>query len=274
MDKITINLPGMDDFFTKEAYKVLRTNLQFCGQDVHAIAITSCIENEGKTVVSMQIAKSFSELGKRVLVVDADMRKSVMAGRNTDVRNCSGLSEVLTGLKPLNECVYATQFDNLHILFAGKYPPNPVELLNGKYFAALMEALRKAYDYIIIDTPPLGRVIDAAVIATKCDGTVLVLGDGRVHSKQAQEVLAQLRKSECRVLGAVRNKTRKKREGYYYRSRRYGYYGKSRYGYGAYGYGYGQQPSHHKHKKGKNKQEEAAEAVSAEDSNSSDSTKS
>ena len=236
MDKIKINLPGMDDFFTKEAYKVLRTNLQFCGQDVRAIAITSCVENEGKTVVSMQIAKSFSELGKRTLIVDADMRKSVMAGRNTDVRGYSGLSEVLTGMKPLNECVYETQFENLQILFAGKYPPNPVELLSGKYFSNLMEELRKAYDYIIIDTPPLGRVIDAAVISTNCDGTVLVLGDGRVHSKQAQEVLAQLKKSECRVLGAVRNKTRKRREGYY-RDRRYGYYGKQ------YGYGYGQQPS-------------------------------
>lgn len=245
MDKVKIDLPGMNDFFTKEAYKVLRTNLQFCGQDVRAIAITSCIENEGKTVVSMQIAKSFSELGKRVLVVDADMRKSVMAERNTDVQNYSGLSEVLTGLKPLYECIFSTQFENLHILFAGKYPPNPVELLDSKYFLVLMEALRKAYDYVIIDTPPLGRVIDAAVISTKCDGTVLVLGDGRVHSKQAQEVLAQLRKSECKVLGVVRNKTRKRREGYYYRSR-YGYYGKS-----GYGYGYGQQSSRHNHKKEK-----------------------
>lgn len=255
----------MDDFFTKEAYKVLRTNLQFCGQDVRAIAITSCIENEGKTVVSMQIAKSFSELGKRTLIVDADMRKSVMAGRNTDVRNYAGLSEVLTGMKQLEQCLYATQFDNLHILFAGKYPPNPVELLSGKYFSALMSVLRKVYDYIIVDTPPLGRVIDAAVIATHCDGTVLVLGDGRVHSKMAQEVLTQLKKSECRVLGAIRNKTHKKRDGYYYRSRHYGYYGKHGYGKGyGYGYGYGQQHSHHWHKKGKDEQTAKPEMESVE----------
>lgn len=229
MESIKINLPGMDDFFTKEAFKVLRTNLQFCGQDIRVIAVTSCVENEGKTVISMHIAKSFSELGKRTLVIDADLRKSVMAGRNTDVKAYCGLSEVLTGLKPLTECIFATQYDNFHILLSGKYPPNPVELLNGKYFSSLLSALRKAYDYVIIDTPPLGRVIDAAVISTKCDGTVLVIGDGRVHIRQAQEVLAQLKKSECRVLGAIRNKTHRQRRDYYYHSKRYSY--------GGYGYG-------------------------------------
>lgn len=245
MEKLNIDLPGMDDFLTKEAFKVLRTNLQFCGQDVHVIAFTSCIENEGKTVVSMQIAKSFSELGKRTLIIDADLRKSVMAGRNTDVREHSGLSEVLTGIKPLTDCIFATQFENLHILLSGKYPPNPVELLNDKYFASLLTALRKAYDYIIIDTPPLGRVIDAAVISTKCDGSVLVIGDGRVHIRQAQEVLDQLRKSECRVLGAVHNKTQRQRRGYYYGGKRYGYHS---YGYQ---YGYGQQSKNHGKKKAK-----------------------
>ena len=114
MEKITLKLPGANDYFTQEAYKVLRTNLQFCGQDVHAILVTSCSENEGKTTVCLQLARSLAELGKRVLVIDTDMRKSVMAGRNTNARNTVGLSEVLTGMVRLGDAVYSTQYPSLH----------------------------------------------------------------------------------------------------------------------------------------------------------------
>lgn len=223
MKKIELKLPGIEDFFTKEAFKVLRTNIQFCGQDIQVINITSCNENEGKTTITLQIAKSFSELGRRVLVIDADMRKSVMAGRNTNATNVSGLSEVLTGMSRLSDSVYATQFDNLYIMFSGKYPPNPVELLSSKYFSVFIKEARKIYDYIIIDTPPLGQVIDAAVIAGQCDGTILVFGDEKARYRQAQEVLEQLRRSDCKVLGAVRNRTKKSRKKYYYRSNKYYY---------------------------------------------------
>lgn len=216
MELVTLKIPGADDYFTQEAYKVLRTNLQFCGQEIKTIAVTSCQENEGKTTVSLHIAKSFSELGKRVLVIDADMRKSVIAGRNTNARNAKGLSEVLIGISELRECVFTTQYSGLHLLFAGKYPPNPVELLSGEYFALLLKEVRKEYDYVIIDTPPLGPVIDAAVIASKCDGTVLVMSDGNVHYRQAQEVISQLKKSECKILGVVRNRVHSHDKAYYH----------------------------------------------------------
>ncbi len=221
MDTVKLNLPGVDEFFTQESYKVFRTNLQFCGQDINAITITSCNENEGKTTIALHIAKSFSDLGKRVLLIDADMRKSVMVRRNTDANVVCGLSEVLTGMASLSECVFATQYENMHILFSGKYPPNPVELLNGKHFAVLLREIRNIYDYIIIDTPPLGQVIDAAIVAAQCDGTVLVLDDGKVHYRQAQRVLYQLEKSECKVLGAVLNNTKRRRKAYY-KSKKYG----------------------------------------------------
>ena len=90
--KTTLKLPGKKDFFTQEAFKTLRTNLQFCGQDICTVVITSCNENEGKTTITLQLAKSLAELDKRVLVIDADMRKSVMAGRNTTAENPAGLS--------------------------------------------------------------------------------------------------------------------------------------------------------------------------------------
>lgn len=213
MEKTNLKLPGMDDFFTAEALRVLRTNLQFCGQDIQAVALTSCDENEGKTVVTLQLAKSFSELGKRVLVIDSDMRKSVMAGRNAMTRNPAGLSEVLTGLSSIGQCVYATQFEGLHIMFAGKFPPNPAELLAGKYFQALVEESRKYYDYIFVDTAPLGKVIDAALVAQCCDGSVLVMGKD-VRYNSAREVVNQLKRSG-RILGVVRNMVPKGDSPYY-----------------------------------------------------------
>lgn len=217
MNKISIKLPGDNDYFTQEAYKVLRTNLQFCGQDIQVIAITSCNENEGKTTVALHLARSLAELGKEVLLIDADMRKSVLAGRNSNAKDVVGLSELLTGMVALGEALYQTQYPTLQLFFAGKYPPNPVELLNGKYFSALIKETRKAYQYVIIDTPPLGRVIDAAVVAPNCDGTVLVVGNSTRY-RQAQDVVEQLKKSGSKILGVVRNNTKKKDSAYYYHS--------------------------------------------------------
>ena len=215
MQSTILKLPGANDFFTQEAFKALRTNLQFCGQDIHTVVITSCNENEGKTTITLQLAKSLSELDKRVLVIDADMRKSVMAGRNTSVEAPVGLSEVLTGLVAVKDCLYTTQCENLSIMFAGKYPPNPVELLGGPYFESLLQEARKVYDYVLIDVPPLGSVIDAAVVAAKCDGTILVISDNQVRYRQAMEVAEQLKKSGSKILGVVRNNIKKKEGGYY-----------------------------------------------------------
>ncbi|MBE6685608.1 MAG: CpsD/CapB family tyrosine-protein kinase [Ruminococcaceae bacterium] len=259
MEELSLKLPGSSDFFTQEAYKVLRTNIQFCGPDIKVIAVTSCYENEGKTTVALHLAKSFAELGKKVLLIDVDMRKSVMAGRNTTAKDTLGLSEVLTGMNTLQECLYPTQFKNLQILFSGQYPPNPVELISGKYFAELIANARKSYDYIILDTPPLGRVIDAAVASTLCDGTVLVMGGNRVRIKQAKEVVNQLRMSNCKILGVIRNNINKVKGSKYGRYAYYGngYYGYSdKYGYSSkYGYGYGYGYGNNKHNKNKDKNE-------------------
>ena len=205
MKTTVLKLSGNNDFFTQESFKSLRTNVQFCGQDIRTIAVTSCHENEGKTVISLNLAKSFAELGKRVLVVDADMRNSVVAGRHTSVKRPVGLSEVLSGIEEVSECVYETQIPGLHLMFSGKYPPNPVELLSGNYFETLLRNAAASYDYVIVDTPPLGLVIDAAVIAPHCDGTILVMANHAVRYRQAQEVVGQLKKSGSRILGVVRN---------------------------------------------------------------------
>lgn len=245
MNKTELKIAGTDDFFTQEAYKVLRSNIQFCGQNVRVIAITSCNENEGKTTVSLHLGKSFAELGKKVLVIDADMRKSVMAGRNTDSSNVKGLSEVLTGMEKLDDCLYQTQYETLHLLFSGKYPPNPVELLSSNHFTELLAFVRQNYDYVIIDTPPLGLVIDAAVVSPLCDGAILLLSDGNVRYTQAQNVVSQLEKSGSKLLGVVRNQTSHKKGGYYYR----GYYKRGYYKRGYYKRGYYRAENHEENNK-------------------------
>ncbi len=228
MNKTQLKLSGVEDFFTQEAYKVLRSNIQFCGQNVRVIAITSCHENEGKTSISLHLGKSFAELGKKALVIDADMRKSVMLGRNSSSKDAKGLSELLSGLAEYNECIYETQYPHLNVIFAGKYPPNPVELLSTTNFTELIASAKEKYDYVIIDLPPLGAVIDAAVVAPQCDGVALVISDDNVKCSTAQDVVAQLKASKSKILGVIRNNTNKKKSSAYYRrgyNRYYNYYG-------------------------------------------------
>ena len=209
MNKIKLKLIGQENFCVQEAYKVLRSNLQFCGQNVRVIAITSCHENEGKTTISLNLGKSFAELNKKVLIIDADMKKSVMVGKNTESKAVKGLSELLTGLAEYNECVCETQFPLLNIMFAGKYPPNPVELLSSTDFSNLISIVKENYDYVIVDLPPLGAVIDAAVVAPQCDGVALVISDNNVKCSVAQSVIAQLSASKSKILGVIKNDTNK-----------------------------------------------------------------
>ena len=119
-----------------------------------------------------------------------------------------------------------TQYENFYILFAGKYPPNPAELLGGHRFDALLTEMKSMYEYIILDLPPLGHVIDGAVVAPKCDGTILVLDAGNVRYRSAQDVVRQLEKSGGKILGVVRNHADKKSDGYYAGK---GYYRKTKY---------------------------------------------
>lgn len=222
MNTLEITLKGQNDFLVQEAYKFIRTNLQFCGNNVRTIAITSCNENEGKSTTAICIAKSFAELGKEVLLIDADMRKSVFAGRVFKTGVIAGLSEMLSGQeKNINNLICGTTVEKLRVIMAGVYPPNPAELLNNKNFDALLCASKQAFDYVIIDTPPLGAVTDAAIIASKCDGTVLVIGRNKLDRGLAQNVVSQLRTSGTRVLGVIRNGVGEKQNKKYYYGKYY-----------------------------------------------------
>lgn len=218
------------DFKTNEAYKTLRTNIRFSGEDVHVIALTSSLPNEGKSEVSFHLANSLAEDGKKVLYMDADIRKSVTIVRyGVDVET-KGLTHYLSGQCEIGDVVYDTDIDNFSIIFTGQAAPNPSELLGNERFKRLVSALREQYDYVIIDCPPLGSVIDAAVVAKECDGAIIVVETDNASYKIVQRVQKQLEQSGCKLLGAVLNKVDMGGKGY-------GYYGKGYYGnyYGNYG---------------------------------------
>jgi capsular exopolysaccharide synthesis family protein len=214
------------DFRGHEAYNTLRTNVQFCGKEIKTICITSCTPNEGKSVVSFRLATSMAEGGKKVLFIDADLRKSVLINRLKIDQTVVGLSQYLSGMNTLDEVLYHTNIENLDIIFTGPIPPNPSDLLGSKVFSNLIQAQRDKYDYIFIDTPPLGVVIDSANVSEYCDGALLVIQTNTISYKFAQRVIKQLEKGRCRVLGAILNKVDLKHHGYY--GKYYGkYYGMS-----------------------------------------------
>ena len=236
MQQITINKREMP-YDVNEAMKLLRTNLQFCGKDKKVIMITSTLADEGKSTVSMNLCRSLAQLGSRVILVDADMRKSVMADRYLKgEKNIPGLSHLLSARNGLEEVLLETDMPNLHIILAGRVPPNPAELLSNSRMQKLIEICRQEYDYVIVDCPPINLVVDAAVVAPLCDGIVLVVGSGNVPYKLAQSAVDQLQATGCPILGAVLNMVDQKNDKYYYRK---GYYRKDYYNkyYGSY---YGQ----------------------------------
>ena len=206
--KVIFNTASAKDYITSEAYKTLRTNLFFCGKGVKTIVVTSCRENEGKSTVSTELAKSLAENGKKTLLIDADMRKSVMLKkRNIYNSEILGLSEILSGMCAVEEALYNTQLEGFDVIFSGPFPPNPVELIGN--LERLLDSLKEKYEYIIIDSPPLAQVIDAAVIASCCDGAILVINSRKTSCRMAENVKQQLKKSGCRLLGAVLNETEK-----------------------------------------------------------------
>lgn len=231
MKQITVARPKLN-YSVDESYKSLRTNLLFCGEEKKIIAITSCTPNEGKSNVSFNLSVSLAESGKRVLLVDADLRKSVLVGRTEVDGEIKGLSHYLSQQVSLENVIYATNIPRFHIIYAGIVPPNPAELLGGKHFKNLLKVVRDVYDYIIIDTPPLGSVIDSAVIADQCDGSIMVMESGVISYRFAQEVKEQLSRCACPILGVILNKVDLNKQGY---GKYYGKYGK----YGQYGQ-YGQ----------------------------------
>ena len=229
---VTIEILDKLDYFTREAFNSLRTNLRFSGADIVSVMITSCQPNEGKSSVSFELARSLAEDGKRVVLVDMDLRKSVLVGKRqittADKKELKGVSHYLSGQADLTDIVYHTNVERLDVVFSGPTAPNPTELIGSALFESMMQYLREQYDMVVVDTPPLGTVVDAALVAPHCDGAIMLIQSNTVSYRFAQNVIRQIEATGCKLLGVVLNKVETGRPGYY-KGYGYGYYRKSYY---------------------------------------------
>lgn len=229
MEKIAVSRFVTKEFHASEAMKTLRTNLMFSGADVKAIALTSFSAAEGKSTISFQLAASLAQAGKRVLLMDADLRKSTLVSRLRVRGKVEGLSHFLSGMANANELLNETDVPGLYIMFAGARVPNAAELLGQASFGKLIHALRDAFDYVIVDAAPLGQVIDCAVMSPALDGVLMVVDTTNNSYKLERRMKRQLEKAGGKILGVVLNRVDF--------TDKNGYYGKA---YGkAYGYEYG-----------------------------------
>jgi receptor protein-tyrosine kinase len=207
-----------------EAFRLLRTNLQFLDLDQNpkSFVITSAVPGEGKTSTATNLAMALAQAGKRVLVVDGDLRRPSIA-KLLGLETVVGLTTVLVGRSTLAETIQVHQESGIHVLSSGPIPPNPTEILQSRATRDLLHGLRDMFDAVIIDAPPLLPVADAAIMASDADGAILVVRHGRTTKEQLRLAATRLNQVNAKLYGYVVNMTPKRRRG----------------GYDYYGYGYG-----------------------------------
>ena len=227
-------------FVVKEAYKTLRTNIRFSlpQSGCHRICVTSGLPNEGKSITALNLAITLAEAGQKVVLVDGDLRRPVMA-RMLMENGDPGLSNLLAGMCTEEELIHKDRYPNLDVILSGAVPPNPSELLSSPRMQELIESLSAKYDYVIIhqdwadvpyviiDSPPINVVTDACLISPLVDGVVFVVRQNKSERESVERAVGQLKMAGAKMLGLVLNgisldeKRRNKSDRYYYRH--YGY---------------------------------------------------
>lgn len=223
-------LSSRSNFYVREAYKTLRTNVTFSvtGEDgAKVIIVTSAVQGEGKSMTSCNLAISFAMSEKRVLLIDCDMRRPKLA-QLFSLNAPFGLSNVLVDPSFEKESILPTRINGLDVLLAGDIPPNPSELLGSNRMRALLERARKKYDFIILDTPPVNLVTDAVVLAPMTDGVLFVVRSYISERGPVLRALEQMDLVQAKLLGFVFNDAERtrKRYGRYNSKGKYGYYGR------------------------------------------------
>ena len=204
-----------------ESYRVLRANVRFAavGEPLQSIMVTSTVPSEGKSLTAANLAISMALDGKKVCLVDADLRRPTVHEK-FGIRNTPGLTTVLVGALPLEKAIQESEVENLSILTCGPLPPNPAELLNSRAMEQLQEQLKANFDVIIFDTPPCLSVADAQVLAATVDGLIYVVQLGSTRKSGVRQGNELLRQAQAKILGVVHNKVvMDNRRGDYY-----GYY--------------------------------------------------
>ena len=219
------------EFTAREQYKLLRTNLGFTlpeGQKCPIIGVTSSMRGEGKSTTSVNLSYVLAESGKKVLLIDGDLRIPSIA-KKMEISAAPGLTDLLMGYDPKQFDEFRTTIlDKWYILPAGELPPNPSELLGSHRMEKLLNALKEVFDYIIIDLPPVNIVSDAAAISNFVTGMLVVVREGYTEKKDLERCFRQLRLSGASILGCVMNEA-KSGKGSYGRYKKYRYYKYYRY---------------------------------------------
>lgn len=244
MNELTINNIPELPFDVAESINQLRINLDFCGDQIRTIMITSSVPNEGKSFITVNLWKMLADLGNRVLLIDCDLRNSVLRTQyGISCKNkITGIAHYLSGKAELEDAIYATNIPNGFIVPLYTAIANPTILLEGERFSAMVNRCAQQFDYVLIDTPPLGSVADALKIATHADGTVLVVRSGVTSRKVVNDSVNLLKRTGTPLLGLVLSRAEINRKGRYYYKRYYhdgGYYKN----YNGYGYGKAKQPN-------------------------------
>ena len=196
------------DYHGEEAFNTICTNLSFAGANVKKIVITSNNMSEGKSFISLQLANNLSRRGRKVVLVDSDIRRSFMmrdTGFQTEGR-AYGLAHYLAGQCKLNEIIYTTNPYGVSLIPSGTTVADPINLLDTDIFSNLLDQLAEQYDYVIVDAPPIGMVIDAAVIAKTCDGIVFVTEYNKTSRREMLSSKSQMEQSDTRIIGCIMNK--------------------------------------------------------------------
>jgi len=240
--KKSSNLSSVNKFSVVEAYKTLRTNVQFLMNNSTStvITFTSPLPRDGKSTVTSNLGVAFAQTSTKVVIVDCDMRNPRL-NKFFNVNPSPGLSNYLANLVDLEEIFQPTEYENLHIVSSGRIPPNPAELLSSKGMIELIEILKSRFDLILLDTPPVGIVSDACVTSKYSDGTVLVIKHYSSTYAMVEKCLNSLKLVDAKVIGIVMNAVDYSKV-YGKRYNKYGYSYDYKYGYGYYG-SYGKNPS-------------------------------
>ena len=227
MKKLTFNYLGRLPYSSEEAINRLRINLGFCGDRFKKIVITSSTPDEGKSFVSTNLWRVLTESGKKVVLVDADIRKSVMRSRyqiSGESDRFNGLVHYLAGQVELEEVLYETNIKDAYVVPVARTVSNPVVLLQSDRFHEMLDELAENFDYVLLDTPPLSNVADGNLIASQCDGALLVVRSGVTPRKLVASSIKQIERSGCELMGVVLNRVEDRLNPYYYRYTKYGYY--------------------------------------------------
>jgi len=196
------------DYAGTEALNTICSNLQFVGKNLKRIIITSCEAGDGKTQLTMHIAQNLANRGRKIVIVDVDLRRSAMLKRFgiTIKGDVTGLAHYLAGYNTLDEVVYQTNVEGLSIVPIGNHVVNPIPLLNSPDFIQMLDRLAEQYDLVFLDAPPIGLVIDAADIAQYCDGSILVVNYGQTRRRMLMNAKKQMMQSGCPIIGCILNR--------------------------------------------------------------------